>query len=102
MVTQWSTPVPEKGTRMRADKVTTATTAGGTVGISARPGRISATVKNEDAAITVYVGAGDETISSTDNSRTLLFGESETFYTDQSIKFLAASGAPVVSYVERW
>lgn len=87
---------PAQGAATTANgQVTTSTTAGTL--LAARATRRVAFFKNHDAAITVYVGIATVTAG---NGVELKPGESMPWYGVGLVQVIAASGTPVVGYVE--
>jgi hypothetical protein len=74
-------------------------TASGTPGtlVAARATRRYVTIKNLDAAISVYVGAATVTAG---NGMPLKAGESVSLDCTVLVQVLAASGSPVVAFIE--
>jgi hypothetical protein len=75
-----------------------ASTTAGTL-IAARATRRSATIKNTDAAITVYVGKATVTAA---NGMEIKAGQSINIDTTALIQVIAASGTPSVAYIETY
>lgn len=67
--------------------------------VAARPQRRRVILKNIDTSITIYIGIGTVTSS---NSMWLLAGESIALDTTAAINALAASGSPVLAYIEEY
>lgn len=76
----------------------TATTSPGTL-VIARATRRQVTIKNTDAAITVYIGPATVTSA---NGMPLKAGESITVRSVGLIQVLAASGSPVVAFMDEY
>lgn len=75
-----------------------ASTTAGTL-IAARATRRSVTIKNTDAAITVYVGKATVTAA---NGMEIKAGQSINIDTTALIQVIAASGTPSVAYIETY
>lgn len=82
---------------MANGQVTTSTTAA--TAVAARATRRSVTIKNTDTSITVYIGIATVTSS---NGMPLKAGESISIDTTALVQVIAASGTPVVAYVETY
>lgn len=67
---------------------------------AARNGRVTATIKNRDASINVFLGA-DDTVTTSSGVR-LEAGQSLPINTQGAIYAIAASGAPVVDGWEEY
>lgn len=67
--------------------------------VAARAARRAVTIKNLDAAITVYVGPATVTAA---NGMPLTAGQSITIATQALLQVIAASGTPTVAYVEEY
>ena len=88
-------PIKELSTAATTGQVTTSTTAGTLV--AANVNRYKLTVKNKDATITVYIGPATVTSA---NGVELKAGESRVLKAGILWQVIAASGTPVVDYVD--
>ena len=68
--------------------------------VAARVGRMGVTIKNLDAAISIYYGPDDTVTSS--NGFELKAGESKDVLVQCAIYVIAASGTPAVCFEDRW
>ena len=84
-----------------ANLATSQVTASGTAGTVAiaRPTRRQVTIKNTDAAITVYIGPATVTSG---NGMPLKAGESITVRSVVLVQVIAASGSPVVAVMDEY
>jgi hypothetical protein len=91
------TTKPTGAVNLATGQVTTSTTSGTLV--AARATRRSVAIRNADASITIYYGAGTVTSA---NGFPLKPGESQAVDTTAAINVVAASGTPAVAYVETY
>lgn len=80
--------------------VAQATASTSAASIAARPDRRGIVIRNLDAAITIYV-SGAPLVSSS-NGMPLKAGESISIDTAAAVFYVAASGSPVIAYLETY
>lgn len=85
-----------KGADGLANGQVTATTTAGTL-VEANPRRRKVIVKNQDSSIVVYVGIATVTAL---NGISIAAGATLTLETTALIQVIAASGTPIVGYIE--
>ena len=89
--------MPAEATYINAGQFATSTTSAEAVAYRAQ--RLRVIVKNADTAITMYIGEGTVTAS---NGLPLLAGESVALKTTAAVNAIAASGTPVLAFLEEY